>query len=130
MNRLKLLIAQLNDDAFQTREKAQRELEDMGDLASAILHRTLEAKPSTEVRRRIEGILDKVKPLSPEKRQYLRAIDVLEQLATPDAKELLRALGEGAPGTQVTAAAHAALDRLASASEPSTKPKPTSDKRP
>jgi hypothetical protein len=128
--RLELLIAQLNDDAFQTREKAQRELEVMGDSASAILQRTLEAKPSAEVRRRIEGILDKVRPLSREQRQYLRAIDVLEQLATPDAKALLRALSEGAPGTRVTGAAQEALDRLASASEPSSKPEPTSDKRP
>jgi len=130
VNRLKLLVAQLDDESFQSREKARRELEDMGDLAVAILKRTLEAKPSLEVQRRIEGILNKAQSLSREKRQYLRAIDVLEEFATPDAKELLRTLSKGAPGTRVTAAAHAALNRLAAASEPSTKPETTPDKRP
>src|SRR5262249_34108978 len=130
VNRLKRLIAQLDNASFQSRERAQRELEGMGDLAVAILKRTLEAKPSLEVRRRMEGILTKAPLLSREKRQYLRAIDVLEQLATPDAKELLRTLSKGAPGTRVTAAAQAALDRLASSPEPSTKPKTTPNKCP
>jgi hypothetical protein len=130
VNRLKRLIARLDDDSFQSREKAQRELEGMGDLAVASLKRALEEKPSLELRRRIEAVLNKVQPLSREKRQYLRAIDVLEQLATPEAKELLRDLSRGAPGTRITIAARAALDRLASASKPSTKPETTPDKRP
>jgi hypothetical protein len=128
--RLRRLVAQLDDESFQTREKAQRELEDMGDLAVAALKKALEANPSPEVRRRIEGILNKARALSPERRQYVRAIGVLEQLATPDAKELLRTLGKGAPGTRVTAAARAALDRLASASGPGTGTETTPDRRP
>lgn len=130
VDRIKQLVAQLDDDSFQTREKAEHELEDMGDLAVAILKRTLEAKPSLEVQRRIERILSKAQLLSREKRQYLRAIDVLEQLATPDAKELLRTLSQGAPGTRVTTAAHAAFERLASASGSSIKPEATPYKRP
>jgi hypothetical protein len=130
VNRLRRLVAQLDDDSFQAREKARRELEDMGGLAAAVLRSTLEAKPSLEVRRRIEGILNKVQSPSPKRRQYLRAIDVLEHLATSDAKEILRTLSKGAPGTQVTTAAQAALDRLTSASEPGTKPGGGPDKCP
>jgi hypothetical protein len=130
VNRLRRLVAQLDDESFPSREKAQRELEDMGDLAVAVLRRTLEAKPSPEVQRRIEGILNKAPPVSRERRGYLRAVDVLEQLATPDAKELLRTLSQGAPGTRVTTAAQAALERLASASEPGTKPETAPDKGP
>jgi hypothetical protein len=130
VNHLERLIAQLEAESFQTREKAQRELLDVGDLAAAILKRTLAAGPSPELRRRIERILDKAQTVSPDKRQCLRAIDVLEQLATPDAKELLRTLGEGAPGTRITVAARAAFDRLASAPKVNPEPATTPDKRP
>jgi hypothetical protein len=130
VNRLERLVAQLKDESFQTREKAQRELEDVGDLASGILKKTLAALPSPELRRRIERILDRAKVASPEKRQCLRAIDVLEQLATPNANELLRTLSEGAPGTRITVAARAALDRLASAAKAEPEPATTRDKRP
>jgi hypothetical protein len=129
-NRLKRLMAQLDNESFQSRQEAQRDLENLGDLALAILKRTLKARPSLEVRRRIDEILNKAQPLSREKRQHLRAIDVLEQLATPDAKELLRTLSKGAPSSRITAAAQAALDRLASTSKPSVKPQTTPDKRP
>jgi hypothetical protein len=130
VGRLQRLVAQLDDKSFQSREKAQRELEGLADLAVATLKRALAAQPSREVQRRIDGILSKARAPSRERRQYLRVIDVLEQLATPDAKELLRALSRGAPGTRVTVAAQAALDRLASSSEQSTKPETTPDKRP
>jgi hypothetical protein len=129
VNRLERLVAQLEDESFQTREKAQRELEDVGDLASGILKKTLAARPSPELRRRIERILDRSKAASPEKRQCLRAIDVLEQLASPDAKDLLRTLSEGAPGTRITVAAREALDRLASAAKANPEPGTAPDNR-
>jgi hypothetical protein len=127
--RLKRLLAQLDDESFQTREKAQRELDAMGDLATALLKKTLEGKPSPEVRRRIEAILGKSEQPSRSKRQSLRAIEILEQLATPQAQDLLRNLGQGAPGTQVTLAAQAALERLASESRPRTQSETKPDKR-
>jgi hypothetical protein len=41
-----------------------------------------------------------------------RAIELLERLATPEARALLEKLAEGAPGAFVTVSAQAALERL------------------
>jgi hypothetical protein len=130
VDQLERLMAQLDDKSFQTREKAQRALEDLDDAAWATLKRALDAAPSAEVRRRVEGILNKDRLLSPERRQRLRAVDVLEKLATPEAKELLRRLSEGAPGTRVTVAGRAALDRLSSVPDPKANPGMRPNKRP
>jgi hypothetical protein len=116
VNRVNALIARLDGESFQARDKAQRELAGMGEFALYALRKTLEGKPSPEVQRRVAKILSEPQPMTREKRQYLRAIGVLEQVATPEAKELLQALSKGCPGTRVTAAAQAALDRLALAS--------------
>ena len=46
-------------------------------------------------------------------RKVLGAIEVLERIATPEARQLLQTLAEGAPGALPTRQAQAALDRLA-----------------
>jgi hypothetical protein len=50
--------------------------------------------------------------LSTEQLRLVRAVEVLERMGTPEARGLLRALAEGAPGTLPTREAQAALDRL------------------
>jgi hypothetical protein len=42
----------------------------------------------------------------------LRAIEVLEHLATPEARQVLQKLAEGAPNVRLTREAKAALARL------------------
>jgi hypothetical protein len=50
--------------------------------------------------------------LPPETLQAIRAVEVLEGIGTPDARQLLEALAEGAPEASLTLKAKAALGRL------------------
>jgi WD40 repeat protein len=109
------LIADLDADAFAVREQATRELEKLGRLARPGLRQVLAGRPSPEVRRRVEAILEKEVPfsLSPEELRGWRAVEVLEHIATPEARTVLEEWSRGAPALDVTAEAKAALQRLA-----------------
>jgi hypothetical protein len=113
LKRLSLLIADLDSDEFAVREKAQKELERIGEYAMPALRKALESKPSVEARRRIESVLKKPRTLAPETVQALRAVEELENIGTPDARQLLEALAEGAPEASLTLNAKASLERLA-----------------
>jgi WD40 repeat protein len=104
------LIADLDSDRFEMRERASRELEKLGGLAKPALRKTLAGEPSGEVRRRLEKLLAKGDDAAylPEQ----RAVEVLEHIATPEARELLRTLGGGAADARLTREAKAALKRL------------------
>jgi RNA polymerase sigma factor (sigma-70 family) len=111
--RLARLVADLDSDSFEMREKAAKELEGLGEVAEAVLRRAREAGPSAEVRRRAEELLRKL-PLtgSGERLRQFRAVEVLEGLATPEARRLLREWGRGAPEALLTRESRAALERL------------------
>jgi hypothetical protein len=111
--RLRPLIAKLDDDSFEAREKAQSELESIGEDAVPALRKALAGAPSAEVRRRMESILKKPRTLSPETLQAVRAVEVLETISTPDARQLLKALADGEPEASLTQRARASLERLA-----------------
>lgn len=112
-------IADLDADAFAVREKATEELRKLGELAEPALRKMLEARPSPEMRRRLQELLDEVgqrqwRPTAEDLRQ-LRTIEVLERLGTPEARRLLETLARGAEGARQTREARAALQRLRSA---------------
>jgi hypothetical protein len=111
--RLSLLIADLDSDEFAVREKAQKELERIGEDAVPALRKALESKPSVEARRRIDSVHKKPRTLAPETLQALRAVEVLENIGTPDARQLLESLAQGAPEASLTLKAKASLERLA-----------------
>jgi hypothetical protein len=50
--------------------------------------------------------------LSPEQIRIVRAIEVLDKIGTPEAKQLLERLAGGAPGSLTTLQAQMSLDRL------------------
>src|SRR5262249_50774325 len=108
-------IADLDSVVFTDREKASRELERQVDLAEPLLRKALAGDPSPEVRRRIEALLNKARgPVtSADALRTIRAIETLEHIATPEARQLLAKLAEGAPGDRQTQEAKAALERLA-----------------
>jgi len=113
--RLAELLADLASDTFAVREKASGELQKLGELAEPILHEELKKNPSLEKRQRMEQVLDKLRlgqPLPAEVLQTVRAIEVLGQIATPKARQVLQTLGDGAPGARATREAKAALTRL------------------
>jgi hypothetical protein len=82
-------------------------------LAAPVLRDALEKRPSLEVRRRIDRLLEKLADLSAEQRRAIRSVELLEQLGTPQARALLRKLSSGATGARLTRDAKAALGRLA-----------------
>ncbi len=109
------LIAELDDGRFVTRQKAQQELEDLGERAGDALQEALKNKPSLEARRRIEALLQKLRrPVrDAETLRSLRGIAVLEDIGTPQARALLEALAKGAGTARRTREAKAALERMA-----------------
>src|SRR5262249_28782096 len=87
----------------------------MGESATALLRKALDDKQSLEVRRRLEDLLAHgPKPLpTGEALRQMRALEVLEMIGTPEARQVLGALARGAPGARMTQEASAALERLA-----------------
>lgn len=112
--RLKRLIADLDDDDFGVREKATTELEQVGEQAGPALRKALEGKPSAELKRRVEFLLDQQMSTSasPERLRQMRALEALEHMDAPEARELLERLAKGAPEAWLTKEAKAALKRL------------------
>jgi WD40 repeat protein len=108
-------VRELDDNRFEVRERARQELGRVGPPAVAALRRVLNGKPSLEVRRRVEQLLEELDRPSPtsEEVRLLRAVDALEQIGTPEARRVLQTLTTGAPDASLTWEARAALDRLA-----------------
>jgi hypothetical protein len=108
------LITDLDHEDFDTREKASKDLRELGDAVEEALRAALAKKPSPEMRRRAERILAQLDTSrSPSLLRSLRAVEVLEHLATTEAKELIRKLAEGPSEARLTREAKAALERLA-----------------
>jgi hypothetical protein len=113
---LRRLLADLDSDQFAVREKARKDLETLGDQAAAALHQKLKEKPSLEVHRRIQVLLDRLAgPITqPDLLRAVRSVAVLEDIGTPEARKILEALARGAPQARLTLEATAALRRMAS----------------
>jgi RNA polymerase sigma factor (sigma-70 family) len=113
--RLEQLIADLDSDSFDVREKAAKELEPIADRAADVLRKALGASPSAEVRRRVEALLEPYEPGGKQTADVLRqvrAVEVLGSVGTPEARQVLEALARGVAGARLTREARAALDRL------------------
>jgi RNA polymerase sigma factor (sigma-70 family) len=106
-------LADLDDEEFEVRETASRELARLGKAAEAELRRARAAPPSTEVRRRLDELLDKLGAGAAESVRWQRVVAVLELAGTAEARELLEQLATKAAGEDVRRQAKGALDRLA-----------------
>ncbi len=104
-------IADLDSIDFTRRQKATEELSKLGDAIAQNLRRALENKPSLEVRRRIQQLLDQTRDWTVERLRDHRAIQALEHIGTRQAKEVLQQLAAGAPETLRTEEAKTALRR-------------------
>ncbi len=111
--RLARLVAQLDHDLFEIRQSAMRELEEQGEIAGPILRATLAAQPSPEVRRRVEELLEKLEAPRKASRllRDLRAVEMLERMGTPEARQLLETLARGAPAARLTREAQGSRHR-------------------
>jgi WD40 repeat protein len=104
------LVADLDSPTFRKRDEAARELLRLGPGAEPALCRALAAGPSLEARRRIESVLDKLQ--GPQHVRIWRAVEVLERIGTPAAREQLQTLAKGSADSELTRTAREALRRL------------------
>jgi WD40 repeat protein len=113
--RVAALVADLGNDTFITREHASAELAKGGEGIRRILREEKAKQSNPEVLRRIDEVLaTPLPPLVPLTRlQEIRALEVLEHVATPAARRVLEELAAGAIDDPVTQAAAASRDRLA-----------------
>jgi hypothetical protein len=74
----------------------------------------LQTTRSLEVRWRVGLLLKRLEKLPPswERIREQRAVEALERMDTPEARELLRRLARGKPGAVLTEEARATLKRL------------------
>jgi WD40 repeat protein len=111
--RVNQLVKDLDSDDFDTREKASAELEKIGEPAAPALRKVLEGTPTAELRVRVTQLLDKFagKVASADDLRRERALEVLEQTGSAEAKALLEEIAKGAPEAVLTQEAKAALKR-------------------
>jgi WD40 repeat protein len=111
------LIADLDSIKFAVREKATIELEKMGRWIEDPLKKALEGTPNIEVRRRVELILERITKeggLSMDQEYWRigRALGVLEQDGSPEARKMMQRIAEGAAAAHLRDMAQVALRRL------------------
>jgi RNA polymerase sigma factor (sigma-70 family) len=116
------LIADLDSEKFQVRQKATEELSKLGDAAAPALRQALESKPSLEMRRRLQQLLDQTRDWTAERLRDHRAIQALEHIGTRQARDVLERLASGAPESFRTEEAKTTLARLARSSMPAKNP--------
>lgn len=104
------LLTDLDSEQFAVREKAMQELEKLGASAATELHKMLADKPSLEVKRRIEILLEKMD--GKEHLRMVRALETLERIGTPEARSLCKELASGVADAPLTREARATLRRL------------------
>jgi hypothetical protein len=110
---MRRLLADLDSDVFDVREKATEELPNLGRAAESALNQFLKGNPSAEARKRVEQLLAKIDAdPTGEALRALRAIEVLEHIGTPEAYAVVKTLAGGAPEARLTREAKVALQRL------------------
>jgi hypothetical protein len=99
---------------FAFRQKASRRLVEFGELAVPGVRQRLAGTESAEVRKRARDFLepfDQPEPL-PVRLRQLRAVELLEGIGTPGARDVLSELAKGAAEAPLTPEASAALERV------------------
>jgi hypothetical protein len=113
---LEQLIAALDADKFEERRKASVDLENFGELAESALRTAAKKPASNEAARQYKDLLDKIQERrirpTAEQLRTVRAVEILERIATAEAKDLLRKWASGAPDANLTREARTALKRL------------------
>jgi hypothetical protein len=115
--RLDRLIAELDDERFEVRQRATRALEALGVDVEPALRKALAHGPPLEQRKRLERLLEPLQAqdkrrMSKEFLGRLRAVEVLERSGTVDARAVLEKLAAGGRGFRLTEEARAALARV------------------
>jgi hypothetical protein len=112
--RIAQLISELDSEEFTVRTDASAELAKVGALAEPALKEVLMTKPSLEVQRRVEALLELMERNRWQgvARQSWRALAVLERIGNDDARQVLEGLAKGDPDARLTQEADLAVQRL------------------
>ena len=104
----------LNSKSFKMREDAALNLSIQLEVAEPLIKQALPNQFSPQSRRQLEQIIKAGEQgdLSPLQMQRLRAIEVLEEIASPEARRILATIAGGDRGFRLTSEASAACDRL------------------
>jgi hypothetical protein len=101
-------LAALDDRDEAERDRAFAQLVRAGEVAAPELHRALRGRSSAEVRQKVGWLLEEAgRP------RLLRSLQILEQINTAPARQLLKDLAAGARGAWLTRQAEASCRRLA-----------------
>jgi hypothetical protein len=108
------LIAGLDNESFEEREKAQKGLEGFGGPVRPPVLKALAGQPTPEAKRRLDAILQRVdeQALSAEALRHVRAVEALERMGTAEARQFVKELAGGAPGARLTREAESSLSRM------------------
>jgi hypothetical protein len=111
--RIRKLIDDLDSDRFTERQRASQDLERLGEVATPLLRKALEGRPSLEVRLRATALLTMAEGIpSLLLLRDIRAVEVLERIGSKQAVALLREIAAGAEQARLTLEAKKALRRL------------------
>ncbi len=106
------MIRRLDDDNIDIREQTAKEILRQRGAASEGLRKALRSRPTLEMRRRIHKLLKRLSHgITNEQARPLRAIEVLEQVATQKARRLLKRLAAGG-ASETTRQAKLAIKRM------------------
>ena len=106
------LLADLDSDDFDIRDKATSELDELGDTVGPALRQAIAGQPSAEVRTRVNRLLEKLATPSPELLRHLRALEALEAIGGAEARQVVEKIANGAAESRLTCEAKASLKRL------------------
>ena len=101
------LIALLDSDQYKVREKATSDLLKIGERIVSAIDTALAKQPPLETKKRLEDLRTKTTGavLQGERLRDFRGVELLEQIGTPAARQLLQGLAQGDPEALVTSSA-------------------------
>ncbi|MBY0524843.1 MAG: PQQ-binding-like beta-propeller repeat protein [Gemmataceae bacterium] len=114
--RVARLIADLDAKDVADQQKAEEDLEKLGEPAIALLRKALMGQnPPAAAKRRMEMLLQRLEgfQLSADRLRQVRALEVLEVIGSSPAQDVLKTLAGGVAEARVTQHAKASLERLA-----------------
>jgi hypothetical protein len=112
-------LRDLDHQQFAERERATRELAELGDRVAAAVEKFLAKGPSAEARGRADRILAGIRTrgAADQAAQSLRALEILEWIGTARARGLVETLAKGTDGASLTEAAKGSLKRWRAVAE-------------
>jgi hypothetical protein len=114
MKRIDELVTTLASDQFKAREQAKAELIKMDERIVPAIDRALADNLPLESKRRLEALRQELvgMVMQGDRLRNFRAVEILERIGTPEARQHLQSLADGVSGPSLTTSAEAALRRL------------------